>query len=626
MSRTTTKSASSKPVLEVKLSNTSENPFYGMKNCLLLFQNAGKGNVTESLLNSAFAECKTKEKREMFFSILFSIGDITARQHNIFGKNKIDSGGNSQREAFKTIMNWMRKNHYNQFKNFMFAHLFNEYTSFDNLLSNRVKTQKKKAKVVSVDNSLKGDSEYVDDLAMFIANIIKGTNPVNKYFVSKFLTRPRLSVRKGHKRMLPETKELMKNREAFIKLVSDKASLPYTQKKGYIDFHGYYNWRKEYNQELESVLFSSGKISEFDEQEFLGWLDKLPSGARFRVRCRLLTDKNTPKSTKWGNLPNWFLKWEDFKTRKQAEQRVIEEKIRQGTASEKEVDSLKKIKKEAKVTTGAVAFDNMFSEIVLGTVDKLKVQPFLDKVKLDYNTLVFIDDSGSMASAYNKSKYGFTAFDFACFIATICLMKNPDDNARSLLGFYSSSARLYSVMEGQSKRKNNILNATSTLMKESLIDTNLHFLDNLQRIRGFAEFVRTSNGTDISSITRYLKKEVDRNPDIREQLMNYPVWTIITDGNWNNMSSPEASMNDFFRRCENILGFKPFVIAIDVCSASASADRFSGIENFMFIPPNPAQIEQFLTNFKDIDVMDVYTPLESIFRSSRYSLVRKYTI
>jgi hypothetical protein len=625
MSRTTTK-PKTKSQLEVTLSNKSENPFYGMKNTLILFQNAGKGSINANMLDSAFKECNTKEKREMFFSILFSIGDITARQHNIFGKDKIDTGGNAQREAFKIVMSWMRTNHYHQFKNFMFAHLFNEYTSFDNLLLNRVKTQKKKAKIVSIESALSGDAEYIDDLAMFIANIIKGSNPVNKYFVSKFLTRPRLSVRKGHKRMLPETKQIMKDREAFIKLVSDKASLPYTQKKGYIDFHGYYNWRKEYNQSLESVLFSSGKISEFDEQEFLSWLDKLPSGARFRVRCRLLTDKNTPKSDKWKNLPSWFLKWEDFKERKQSEQRVIEEKVRQGTASEKEVNSLKQIKKEAKVTTGAVAFDKMFSEIILGTVDKLKVQPFLDKVKLDYNTLVFIDDSGSMASGYNASSYGFTAYDFACFIATICLMKNPDDDARSLLGFYSSTARLYSVMEGKAKRKNNILNPISTETRESLVDPNLHFLDNLKRIRGFAEYVRTSNGTNISCIINYIEKEVENNPDVREQLMNYPVWTIITDGNWNNMSSPEASMNDFMRRCENVLGFKPFIIAIDVSKVSASAERFSGIENFMFLPPNPAQVEQFLTNFKDIDVMDVYTPLQSVYRSSRYSLVRKYTI
>ena len=56
------------------------------------------------------------------------------------------------------------------------------------------------------------------------------------------------------------------------------------------------------------------------------------------------------------------------------------------------------------------------------------------------------------------------------------------------------------------------------------------------------------------------------------------------------------------------------------------ADRFGGIDNMIYIPSNPAQIEQFLTNFKDMDVFDVYTPLQSIYRSNRYTLVRENTL
>lgn len=112
-----------------------------------------------------------------------------------------------------------------------------------------------------------------------------------------------------------------------------------------------------------------------------------------------------------------------------------------------------------------------------------------------------------------------------------------------------------------------------------------------------------------------------------EQLQQYPVWTIITDGNWNQMHSPEASMNDFMSKCQRYFGFKPFIIAIDVAgSSSAKIDRFQGIENFMFVQPNPAQVEQFLTNFKDMDVMDVYTPLNSFYKSNRYRLVQENTL
>ena len=96
---------------------------------------------------------------------------------------------------------------------------------------------------------------------------------------------------------------------------------------------------------------------------------------------------------------------------------------------------------------------------------------------------------------------------------------------------------------------------------------------------------------------------------------------------FNSMSSPEASINDFFRKCEKYFGFRPYVILMDVTGGNgAGAERFSGIDNMMYIPSNPAMIEQFLTNFKDMDVFDIYTPLLSMYRSDRYALVRENTL
>lgn len=98
-------------------------------------------------------------------------------------------------------------------------------------------------------------------------------------------------------------------------------------------------------------------------------------------------------------------------------------------------------------------------------------------------------------------------------------------------------------------------------------------------------------------------------------------------GEWNNLRSPEASLNDFMRKCETYFGFRPFIVAIDIAERwdfnTARAEQFSGIDNFIYIPSNPAQIEQFLTNFKDMDIFDVYTPLQSLYRSNRYDLVRE---
>ena len=122
-----------------------------------------------------------------------------------------------------------------------------------------------------------------------------------------------------------------------------------------------------------------------------------------------------------------------------------------------------------------------------------------------------------------------------------------------------------------------------------------------------------------------MAKACEKHPEIKDALQNYPIWTIISDGEWNSLHSPEASMNDFMRQCEMLLGFKPFIVAIDTqlgWRSGSPTDRFSGIDNMIYIPANVAQIEQFLTNFKDMDTFDVYTPLQSIYRSNRYDIIR----
>ena len=198
-------------MVEVKLNKSNNNPFYGLRNCLSLMQKAG-GEITETLLDSCWNEVKdSKEHRQLFFSLLFSVGDITARQHNIFKGVKKDKGGNANREGFYVIFNWLRENHKDQFVVFLNKGLFNEYTCFDLLFRSRVQT--KGAKVIKVYDIF-ADTWYRDKLADYVYSVINGTNPFNKMLVAKFLTIPRLSKRTGHKQMLPETRKVMEHKTA----------------------------------------------------------------------------------------------------------------------------------------------------------------------------------------------------------------------------------------------------------------------------------------------------------------------------------------------------------------------------------------------------------------------------
>ena len=615
---------------KVELNHSNENPFYGMRNCLKIMENVG-GNITSDILTTAYNECKTKEQKQMFYALIFSIGDITARQHNIFKGKKKDSGGNANREGFAVVVKWMWDNHPKQFLKFLHAGLFEEYTCFDHLLKNRVQTKGKK--VFRVHNIL-DEAQYRTAIAEHLYNVIKGNNPFNKMLVVKFLTLPRLSKRSGHKKMLPETKKVMEDKVKLLIELSKLMGWDYDVTPTVANFKGYRKWRKEYNGNLESVLFSTGKINEFKKDEFIDWLDKLPAQARFRVKNRILyskkkilyTDENLSKDlegevSKYPELQKWYSEWEIYKESKQAEQRVLEEKVRQGQASEEDVEKLKKVKKQAKVTTGATNFNEIYDQICADNIDKLKLESFMNKVNLPYNSLVIIDDSGSMSGA---------PFNFATFMASVCLVKNPDDDGRNLLGFFNSQSHWHSFMDTTaSATPNSILRTKVAKTKKTpLVDPKKSFYENYKNISAFCRSVFQNGWTNISSIPEGLHKVAIQNPEMIDVLKSYSVWTIISDSDFNNMDSPKASMDDFMDKCERYFGFRPFVVAIAIKRDNRDylwrdrAQEFSGIDNFMYIPSNPAQIEMFLTNFKDMDVFDAYTPLQSIYRSNRYDIVK----
>ena len=606
-------------MVEVTLNKSNTNPFYGLRNCLKL-QQASVNDIPVALLNDSWNEVKNdKEKREMFFSLLFSIGDVTNRQHNIFRK-KTDTGGNANRGGFETIVSWLWRTNSKQFIKFLNAQLFNEYSCFDVLYKNRVQT--KGVKVLKIYSSFE-DKDYCKALLDYTYAVINGSNPFNKMLVAKFLTIPRTSKRKGHKKMLPETQKLMKNKLAFIQELSKMMGweIPYLK--------GYREWRKQYNGELESVLFTTGKINDFTKDEFISWFDKLPAQARFRVKNRILysvTEKTDALSStpKWAKFQPWVKEWETYKEQKQAEQRVLEEKVRQGQATDEDKVKLEKVKKEAKVTTGATNFNEIYKDIIENRIDKLKLESFMNKVNLPYNSLVIIDDSGSMSGA---------PFRFASFIAAACLVKNPDDDGRNLIGMFNTDSRWYSYISSTSKSPNSILRSkVAKVRPQSFVDPNLSFYDNYKKIDSFLNSVFQGGGTRINTIPDGLKRVCNEHPEVLDALKAYPVWTVISDGEWNGMYSPESTISDFFRKCENYFGFRPFIVAMDICEGRwgrpdyLKADRFSGIDNMIYIPSNPAMIEQFLCNFKDMDTFDVYTPLQSIFRSNRYELVRQNTL
>lgn len=600
--------------IKVEFNNREKNPFLGMDNCLAIYNNAP---ITKELLEKAYKECDTIEKKQLFYVLCFQVGDITNREHNIFRGKKVDSGGSARRNDFLEIINWMYYTHPKQFCRFLFAGLFNEYSCFDLLIQNRVQTQKKTNKVIKVVNQL-NDSMYVDMITDYFVQVINGTNPFNKMLIAKFLTLPRFEIRKNHKQMLPETIEIMKSRANFLAILSDKIGWEYTWNgKAYARFDGYRKWRSQYNQELESVLFSTGRIKEFDRESFLKWLNILPNGARFRVKNKILYSEN---GTKYPIFFKWFVEWEKFKEDKQAEQRQLEEKVRQNLASEEDLEKLKQVKKEAKVTTGATNFKTIYNGILNNTYDALAVENFVqNKVNLPYNNLIIIDESGSMHGE---------PFNFACFLASVLLVKNPDDDGRNLVGMFADNGRFLTSINQRNTSKNSLLRSSITkVAPQPFVDPKLSFMDNYKRISDYLKSEFVGGGTCFVEIPKMIQKAAEKDPMIIDYLKQYPVWTVVSDGDLNSSISSELSLCDFFKVCEETIGFKPFVIFIDVQRwDDAHALRWKGIDNVIHIVNDPNKIETILTNFKDLQVFDIYTPLQSIYSSNRYNPIKENII
>ena len=203
---------------------------------------------------------------------------------------------------------------------FLEAGLFNEYTCFDLLFRNRVQT--KGSKILKIHN-LFADKRYREVIANYLYKVINGNNPFNKVLVAKFLSLPRVSKRSNHNKMLPATKKVMEDKASLLKLLSELMGWEYEVSANYANFKGYRKWRKEYNGNLESVLFSTGKINEFDKQSFIDWFDKLPSQARFRAKNRILYSKKKVfyadellskdlegELSKYPQLQAWYRDWE----------------------------------------------------------------------------------------------------------------------------------------------------------------------------------------------------------------------------------------------------------------------------------------------------------------------------
>lgn len=642
-----------------KKTKTTENPFYGNEALLNMFQqmpkltSANKHEVA-NYLKQGLEECSTLEQKQLFYSIIFSLGDVSNREHDFFKDKKIkevDAGGNSLRNTFIHSLEWMCT-HSDETKEqfYKFLPIISEYTNFENLFIHRLVTDRMRGTVKEV---LKVSID-IDKVTTHLAGLIKNkkTTDFVHTLIAKFL--PRDSVIKQRKRVRvkdgwvtinktpiqTETKEREEFRYLLLKSLSEKMRWVIKIHNKNTKFIGVEKYKSTWNRLSEAYLFSSKEILNFDKLQFADWLEKLPSGARFRTQNHLLekgVNGNFISNFKWKNkfgddLGTLFLKWEAAKV-------IAQEKLLSLTDEDKKdltAKELHKLEKDAKVNIAASTLASAIAQIKKGNISKAQAklisQSILDKIKMEVPVLIFTDVSGSMQNkAMNIDGVDMSALDVAGIATTAFLMKNPMSELKSILGIFSTHAQILSdknfvIAEG---RQNRYMHSMTPENKSDLplIDKTKSFAENWQHIDKILKSYDFGS-TNISDISLVLNKWANAEPDLvnerKEQVAKYPIHLYISDGDFNSYSNSAESLLVHRSNMKQWFGWDGISVIWDVKSESShDGDKFKGIPNTLYFGSNnPSVLNQIFSNINDLDVVDVYLPLKALFNSNRYSPVR----
>lgn len=648
-----------------------ENPFYKMSATLDLLQQGNKLSDSSTqqqvyaYLDNAWKECNSKEKKELFFVLVFSLGDISNREHNVFRRQGIkdpEKGGQSKRKVFMFCLKWMIEKTPQQF--YTFLPIIGEYYNLDGMMMYELRTDRWKGTLKEVlrlpidvatvtthiAKVLRASTTTDNEMTLWARWLphVPSPNRIRKYIITE--KNIKAFKKGGHdvevggnvvvkKEKKGHTKEKDSWVMGFITELSNKMDWKVARIKGSLHFEGYRAFRKKYLMDTEAALFSSKRIEDMDKTQFWAWLDRQPSGARYRVACRVvLKDKSgnlTPRD-KWKlktgeNMGKLYIDWVASKQVAQTKLASLSE------AQKKEMkpDELKDLTRAAKVNTGGDTMIDLIAEVAsrkLGVKEMdIKAFSLLEKVKIDVPVLVCVDKSGSMSSMSLSHKgLNFSANSMCQLATTMFLLKNPDEDAGQFFVRFGTSADV--IVSGQQAEKqgvNKFMGKQASTVG-TLVDKTKTFSENLASVSKYV--TAGDGGTNPSLVASTLKAWVDETTEFRdqkiEQINKYPVILCISDGDLNNYGSAGQSFLSFQQSMRQWFGWEGVVVVWDVkMETSGDGKKYDGINNLMYFGGmNPAILNQIFLNINDLDIIDAYLPLKAMYSSNRYEPVRKLVL
>lgn len=653
-------------LLEKKAKQASENPFYKMRSLLSMFTQLPKASdsITKqqvfNYLTTAWAECTDKVKREAFFTIFFSIGDVQNREHNIFkakGITNVDGGGHSKRKVFTYCLDWLLTNLPNQFYRFM--PILGEYYNLDVFRMYSLTTDRKTGQIKEV-NKLNLDVDKVTEyISALLRNVRTSDNekklwarwlphvPTSKRIRKYEITEKNIKAfqKNGHTVKIGDVVTVKKDKQnetnskdswvnTFIAKLSEKMNWLVVKHAKNSEFRGYRAFRKKFLVDSEAALFSSKRIQEMDETQILGWFDTLPNGARHRVACRLVykdAQGNYVSKGKWTNkygvdIAAVYVKWLGLKATAQQQLRELtDEKKATMTTTE-----IKQLEKTAKVNVGADSVLDAIVEAMNTTTQQemdVKIDSVLRKINIEVPVRVCVDISGSMRNNSILHKgVRFTSSQMARLATTVFLLRSPEEELSEAFIRFDSTADFVCAGERLEKAGANKFMATSVTEVTQLIDKTKPFSWNLANV---SQYVISRGATHLTAITDSLKTWVKSTPGFENQrieaINKYPVWLVISDGDINNGYNAKESVLQFQADMRQYFGWDGILVLWDIKEESQlRKGTFEGLNNFIHLPGcNPAVVNQIFKNLHDLDVVDEYLPLKALHESNRYLPVRE---
>lgn len=648
-----------------------ENPFYGMSQTLNLGQQLSKlgDNATQahvnSYLNSAWVEAKSsKEKRELFFIIIFTLGDIANREHNIFKKKgikNVDGGGTSARKIFLFALQWVITNVPDQF--YAFLPIIGEYYNLDGMMFYELKTDRYKGTVKEI-LKLNVDMGKVTD---YIASVLKNprTTENEKKLWAKWLWHiPTVkrqkkfvvteiglkSVRKkyGSEYNVGDTVKGTREKQVQTKakdswtlnnihMLSEKMGWETVKHPNNVNYVGYRAFKKQYLADSEATMFSSQKIKELDQTELVNWFNQLPSGARFRTQTRLLEKDGTKLKSrnKWItnkglNIGDVFLGWMTMKEVAQQELRNLTKEDKEKLLKE-DPKKLKQMEKAAKVNTGAETLLDVVAKFFNASYSSrdvdLVADSLLNQMKSELPVMIVGDISGSMASGSIEHKdVRFSAQRMLQLLATMFLLKNPDEDMSQMFVRFDNTAEVITSGQLAATQGSNRFMSTSSNVVSQLVDKTKPFSWNYNNI---GKYTIARGGTNFSSVATGLKQWVDSDASMRSQriewINKYQVILVVSDGDMNSHPSAAQSMAAFQQNMRQWFGWEGVVVVWDVAQVERNgSSKFDGLPNVIYYTGvNTSVVNTIFTKIHDLDIIDVYTVLKSLHLSNRYEPVKE---